>query len=104
MVDMEPKIAKLVGLPEDTKGVLIGKVEEGSPAQRAGLLPKDVLQRIDGKPVGSSKEVQTLVRMHKPGEKLDMALLRQNEVVLIPVKIGDYEELKSQEQQAVQIP
>ncbi len=104
MVDMEPKIAKLVGLPEDTKGVLIGKVEDGSPAQRAGLLPKDVLQRIDGKPVGSSKEVQTLVRMHKPGEKLDMALLRQNEVVLIPVKIGDYEELKSQEQQAIQIP
>lgn len=104
MVDMEPKIARLVGLPEDTKGVLIGKVEDGSPSQKSGLLTKDVLQRINGKAVGTSKEVQTLVRMHKPGEKLDMELLRQNEVVRIPVKIGDYEEVKSQESQTVPIP
>lgn len=95
MVDMDAKIAKLVNLPADTKGVLISKVEPGSPAERSGLLSRDVIQRINGKPVSNSKEVQTLVRSHKPGEKLDMALLRQNEVVLIPVKIGDYEQQKT---------
>ncbi len=95
MLDMEPKIARALGLPENTKGVVIGRVEAGSPAHIAGLLPKDVIQKIDGKTVSSSKEVQTTVRAHKPGEKLDMVLLRQNEVVSIPVKIGDYDDLKT---------
>ena len=103
MVDLDERVAKLVGLPPSSKGVLIGSVEEGSPAHRAGLLPKDVLQRINGETVSSSKEVQKLVRAHKPGEKLDMTLLRQQETVRIPVKIGDYEELKSQKEEPVEV-
>lgn len=94
MMDMDGKVAKLLELPPETKGVVISKVEAQSPAHNAGLLPRDVIQRINGKEVASSKEVQSIVRSHKPGEKLDIAVLRQNEVVLIPVKIGNYEELK----------
>jgi hypothetical protein len=44
-----------------------------------------------------------MVRAHKPGEKLDMAVLRQQMVVLIPVRIGDYEDLKAQKEE-VEVP
>lgn len=96
MLDVDPKVAKLLEIPKDTKGVVISKVEANSPAHVGGLLPRDVIQRINGKIVTSSKEVQTIVRSHKPGEKLDITVLRQTELVNIPVKIGNYEELKSQ--------
>ncbi len=99
MVDLDEKIAKALKLPADTKGVLVRAVQPNSPAQKSGLLAGDVVQRINGKPVANSKEVQAAVRAHKPGEKLDMALLRQDEVVLIPVKIGNYEEQKGQREE-----
>jgi len=99
MADMDEKIAKALNLPANTKGVAIGSVQPGSPAQKSGLIPGDVIQRINSKDVSSSKEVQALVRAHKPGEKLDMAVLRQQMVVLIPVKIGDYEDLKAQKEE-----
>ncbi len=102
MIDMDEKIALALKLPADTKGVVVRGVQMNSPAQIAGLCPGDVIERINGKPVANSKDVQTAVRAHKPGEKLDMALLRQEEVVLIPVKIGDYEELKGQKEEEAQ--
>lgn len=103
MVDVDLRVANAVKLPPNTKGVLIARVEEGSPAEQAGLLQKDVLTRINGTPVASSKEVQKLVREHKPGEKLVMTLLRQQESIQIPVKIGDYEELKSPKEEPTRL-
>jgi serine protease Do len=97
MVDMDPNIAKTIGVSPDTKGVAVARVDANSPAYKAGLLPRDIIQRINDKSVNSSKEVQTLVRAQKPGEKLDMWLLRQTEAVHIPVKIGDYEQMKKED-------
>lgn len=94
MVDMDPNIAKTIGVSADTKGIAVARVDANSPAYKAGLLPRDIIQSINNKPVKSSKEVQLMVRGHKPGERLDMGLLRQTENIQIPVKIGDYEDLK----------
>jgi S1-C subfamily serine protease len=104
MADLDEKTARALSLPADTRGVAIAAVQAGSPAQKSGLLPGDIIQRINGKEVKNSKEVQAQVRAHKPGEKLDMAVLRQQMVVLIPVKIGDYDDLKSPGEEQPEAP
>jgi serine protease Do len=102
MADMDEKVAKALKLPSGTKGVAIGAVQSGSPAHKAGLLPGDVIQRLNGVEVNSAREIQKIVREHKPGEKLDMTVLRQQMVVMIPVKIGDYDDLKPRKQAMLQ--
>ncbi|XP_076924537.1 putative protease Do-like 14 [Bidens hawaiensis] len=48
---------KDVMFPDVTKGVLVPMVSPGSPAERAGFHPGDVVVEFEGKPVGSIKEV-----------------------------------------------
>ncbi|XP_057716203.1 serine protease HTRA2, mitochondrial-like isoform X1 [Corythoichthys intestinalis] len=48
--------------PEVTHGILITKVIVGSPAQRAGLLPGDVVLEINRGTVNTAEEIYTAVR------------------------------------------
>ncbi|XP_052623467.1 putative protease Do-like 14 isoform X2 [Lactuca sativa] len=48
---------KDVMFPNVTKGVLVPMVSPGSPAERAGFRPGDVVVEFEGKPVTSIKEV-----------------------------------------------
>lgn len=94
MQDLDEKLARYMGLAGNTKGVVVAKVEQGSPADQGGLASGDVIQRIGGKPVSSSKEVQSIVRAHKPGEALELVVLRGQEVVPLQVRIGNFDDLK----------
>nr|KAJ0184898.1 hypothetical protein LSAT_V11C900491010 [Lactuca sativa] len=49
---------KDVMFPNVTKGVLVPMVSPGSPAERAGFRPGDVVVEFEGKPVTSIKEVR----------------------------------------------
>jgi Do/DeqQ family serine protease len=64
-----------LGLP--AAGVLIANLYVGSPAQRAGLQPGDVLTDIDGVPVRTAQEAIARVASHrKPGEKIKLRVIR----------------------------
>ncbi|HEU4626032.1 MAG TPA: trypsin-like peptidase domain-containing protein [Steroidobacteraceae bacterium] len=64
-----------LGLP--ATGVLIANLYVGSPAQRAGLQPGDVLTDIDGVPVRSAQEAIARVASHrKPGETIKLRVIR----------------------------
>jgi Do/DeqQ family serine protease len=64
-----------LGLP--AAGVLIANLYVGSPAQRAGLQPGDVLTDIDGEPVRTAQEAIARVASHrKPGEKIKLRVIR----------------------------
>ncbi len=62
--------------PEDA-GVLVSRVEEGSPAHKAGLEVGDLLLSAAGKNVTSAWQVARLVRAKKEGENLELQVLRQ---------------------------
>lgn len=90
MQDMDKKLAKSLGLPEDTKGVLIARVAADSPAAKAGLQVGDVIVKIDGNPITHGNELQQLVRNHKPGDKLNFLINRNKALTAAEVKVGDY--------------
>jgi serine protease Do len=90
MQDIEPQIAKSLGLGEKNAGVIVAKVSEGSPAAVAGLQQGDIIQKIDGEDVRTAKEIQAVVRKHRPGDTLHMAILRGGALKAVPVRIGEY--------------
>lgn len=90
MQDLNEKIAHAVGVPANTKGVLIAKVEPNGPAARSGLTAGDVIEKVDGKPVATSKEVQKQIRTHKVNDSVDFLILRNGALTASSVKLGDY--------------
>nr|XP_057946146.1 serine protease HTRA2, mitochondrial-like [Doryrhamphus excisus] len=62
--------------PDVTHGILIHRVIVGSPANRAGLLPGDVVLEINGAKVNTSEEIYTAVRS---SDKITMVVQRGRE-------------------------
>ncbi len=69
-------LAESFGLGKPT-GALIAGVEKGSPAEKAGLEPSDVVLKFDGKPVSSSVELPRLVGAVKPGQRVNLQIWRK---------------------------
>lgn len=97
MQPMDKRLAKSMGLDETTKGVLVAGVAPGSPAQKAGLRRGDIIQRVDGVEVDSSQTVQKQVRTHKPGDDVDLLVLRNDKLEPVTVKVDDYPQEQPEE-------
>ncbi|XP_011628683.1 putative protease Do-like 14 [Amborella trichopoda] len=63
--------------PDVNRGVLVPLVTPGSPADRAGFLPGDVVVELDGKPVGSVEEVVEVLE-DKVGVPMKAVVKRSN--------------------------
>jgi S1-C subfamily serine protease len=86
MTSLTPELAKNIGLPVNTPGVLVSQVMGQSPAEKAGFLPSDVIQRLEGKQVLEPREIQEQVRQKPIGSPLNFQILRNGSVMLISVK------------------
>jgi len=74
--NLTPKKAPFFGLKEDTKGVLVPEVTEGSAAEKAGIKHGDVIVEFNGRPVEKVNELQSRVAMLKPGTRVKIIVLR----------------------------
>jgi serine protease Do len=74
-----PNDAAYVGL-SDVHGVLVQDFSPGSPAQKAGIQPGDIIISIDGKPVEYVGQLQQTVGFRKPGEKVKVEVARKGGV------------------------
>ena len=69
----------IVGMPNIVDGpVTIGAVQKGMPAETAGLKTGDKVVSIDGKPIGSFKELVDIVRS-SGGKNLQLSIRRPKE-------------------------
>ncbi|MDZ4164815.1 MAG: DegQ family serine endoprotease [Smithellaceae bacterium] len=69
--DITPEIAQQLGVSPRT-GVVIVEVMDGSPAQTAGLRPKDIIVQVDKVRIGNQKEY--IAEMAKLSEKRSVML------------------------------
>jgi S1-C subfamily serine protease len=90
MQDLNPNIAKSLGLPPNTRGAVAAKISSGSPAEKAGINMGDVIEQVDGKPVSNAKEVQSLVRAHKIGDMVSMLVHRNQQNVIVKMNVVNY--------------
>jgi serine protease Do len=85
---LTPEVAASLELPEDTKGVTVESVVEGSPGEKAGLKPYDVIVEFEGQPVEKSNEFVNRVSMLDPGTKIKLVILRDGKRKTFDVTLG----------------
>ncbi|RLE71848.1 MAG: hypothetical protein DRJ45_02925, partial [Thermoprotei archaeon] len=85
--NITPEIKKTIGLRENY-GVLITDVKKGSPAEKAGIKPNDVILEYDGKKVKNVQDICMMVRETEPGKRVKILLWRKSRKITIHAKIG----------------
>lgn len=70
VMDLNAAIAKQLGIDKDDKGVVIVKVEHGSPAEDAGLRKGDVVQEIDRQRISNLNDFNKAVSKIKPSDSV----------------------------------
>ena len=74
--DITPRIAQALKL-KDANGAVVTRINEGSPADGAGLQTGDVLTAIDGKPVRSAQDVRNTEGLLPLGAKVKLSVQRE---------------------------
>jgi len=87
--DLVPALAKSMDLPEDTGGVLLSGVLEGGPADEAGIVPGDIIQRINGEPVNSAQAVMNQIATASPGTSMQLTILRGQQVIPVQLIVSE---------------
>ncbi|MBI4684911.1 MAG: DegQ family serine endoprotease [Nitrospirae bacterium] len=68
VIELTKEIAHQLGLNRDEKGVVVVRVEPGSPAEEANLKKGDVIQEIDNKKVNTLNDFNRIASNIKPNE------------------------------------
>ena len=72
-----------------TGGVLIVKVEENSPAEKAGLKKYDLIVEVNGKKIKTSEELMLIIANLSPGDKVQLSIFRGSAKKNIDVTVSE---------------
>jgi serine protease Do len=89
-VKIEPvtkDIADSLGLAE-AAGALVNEPQSGSPGEKAGIQPGDVITAVDGDPVKNPKELARKIGDMDPGKTVDVSVWRDGKSVSVKVTLG----------------
>jgi serine protease Do len=81
-------IAKSLSLPA-VQGALVSTVNEGSPAEAAGLKRGDVIVALNGEPVADSNDLRNRVAATLPGSAVTLRVVRGGEERTLTAKLGE---------------
>jgi Do/DeqQ family serine protease len=80
-----PEEAKRLAI-RATRGAIVARIFAGSPAQAAGLRPRDVITAVEGKPVDSREAFATFTATIPSGQPAQLTVLRENSPRTITIK------------------
>jgi S1-C subfamily serine protease len=75
--------------PQTQGGLLIMHVENGGPAEKAGVLLGDVLFEVRGETVAHVEAVQELLATAKIGDVLEIRVIRAGEIKPLSITLGE---------------
>ena len=86
--------AEALSLPND-KGALVQSVEKDGPAEKAGLMPQDIILRVNGKVMDSNSDVVRTIANMAPGTKVTLNVWRKGSTRDLSVTVGETPSEKS---------
>ncbi|MEI6560976.1 MAG: trypsin-like peptidase domain-containing protein [Verrucomicrobiota bacterium] len=86
---LTPELAEQFGLPGQTGGVVVRSITPGSPAQKAGLQPGDVLVAINGKPIQGARDLVRQIASAAVGSKVEIKVIRDKQEQTLTVTIEE---------------
>ena len=85
--DLDRETAQELGLKDKIQGVVVTEVEPDSGADRAGLMPGDVIREINRKPVRSVQDYEKAASSLKKGENVLMLINRRGASLFLSAKV-----------------
>ncbi len=86
--ELTPRLAESFEVG-DRSGLIIAGIFRNGPAHQAGLQPGDVLLQIAGEPVTGSRTAMNRIARFKPGEKIELGILRNGHEMSLSATIAE---------------
>ncbi len=86
--DLTPELAEAFGITR-TKGVVVARIEEDSPADKAGIEVGDVIIAVNGREVENSAQVRNIIGLLRIGSHVDLDVLRNGKSRFLTATIED---------------
>lgn len=94
-------VAESLGLGK-AQGVLVRGVEEGAPADKAGVEAGDIILRFDGKPIEKAADLPRFVGNTKPGSRVGLTVFRRGLNKDLMVTVAEIEPEKPMAQRSTE--
>ena len=85
--NLDDNTAKALGL-KDVRGALVNSVVPGSPGDKAGLQPRDVILSFNGHEVNTANDLPPMVAANRPGSVAHLKVFRDGKTIDMTVKLG----------------
>ena len=97
-VEITPEISKAYDLPVSSGAYLYSSsaysaIVSGSPASKAGLKDKDIVAAVNGVKVGVAGTLSDLVGEYKPGDTVQLTVVREGKEIAVNVTLEGYKNL-----------
>ena len=92
--EVSSDLAQTFGL-DKPQGALVNSVERGSPADKAGIQPGDVVLQLNGNTISRSGDLPPLVSDVTPGSKAAVTVWRKGTTQSLQVKVGELDSTQS---------
>jgi len=97
---LDANLASAFGI-KNQRGAVISSVLEGSPAEKAGLQPGDVVVEIDGRAVRHAGDVRNHIGLRRVGEKVKFEVVRNGKRRSFTVEVAQPRETSAGRPDAV---
>ena len=87
VADISSDLAESLGL-KGTRGAIVGAIERGSPAEKAGLRLGDIITTINGRTVPDTSMALNAIAGVAPGKLVPVKVLRRNQDIGLQVMVG----------------
>jgi len=86
--DVTEALAKSFGR-DTADGALVNNVVPGSPADKAGIQPGDIILEFNGQPISNAGQLRNVVAAEKPGATATVVVFRNKKKLSLPVTIQE---------------
>ncbi len=95
--EVTPELKESLSL-DDIAGVLVARVADDTPAEKAGLKKGDVITEIDDEPINSVSQFRLFVANQTPGEKVKMRIIRKGKPIVYYPMLEEFPEEEEKEE------
>lgn len=89
MPEVRRVLRRETGAEPPSRGILITGVEGGGPAARAGIVPGDVVQSFDGRPIREPIDFLSLLRDRRAGDTVELRVWSRGRTKTLRVVLGE---------------
>jgi serine protease Do len=86
--EVDQTMAKALGL-NDVRGIIVGRVEDDSPAAEAGLQGKDIIVSLNENKIRDWASFRTSIAAFKPGDEITLGIIRDGDNMELAVTLGE---------------